>query len=71
MSDRIVEERARLFVFGRRPPAVSHYVYAHAPDVPRITRQFSNENGQVRLDFALAAVTMVWMVRGFMEKETV
>ena len=34
VSDRIVEERARAFHIGRRPPAVSHYVYAHTPDVP-------------------------------------
>jgi MFS family permease len=34
VSDRIVEERARDFHIGRRPPAVSHYVYAHTSDMP-------------------------------------
>ena len=34
MSDRVVEERARAFHISRRPPAVSHYVYAHTPEVP-------------------------------------
>jgi transmembrane secretion effector len=34
VSDRIVEERARDFHIGRRPPAISHYVYAHTSDMP-------------------------------------
>ncbi len=34
VSDRIVEERARAFHIDRRPPAISHYVYAHTSDVP-------------------------------------
>jgi MFS family permease len=35
VSDRIAEEQARAFHIGRTPPVISHYVYAHAPDVPR------------------------------------
>jgi len=38
VSDRVVEERARAFHIDRRPPAVSHYVYAHTPDVPENNR---------------------------------
>ena len=38
VSDRIVEERARAFHIGRRPPGVSHYVYAHTPEVPEANK---------------------------------
>ena len=71
VSDRIVEERARAFILGggRRRFLTTFMLIPQMYQT--ITRQFSNENGQVLLDFALAAVTMVWMVRGFMEKETV
>src|SRR5262245_66604956 len=39
MSDRIVEERARAFHIGRRPPAVSHYRYSKTPEVPGDNKQ--------------------------------
>jgi hypothetical protein len=33
VSDRIAEEQARAFHIGRSPPVVSHYVYAHTPEM--------------------------------------
>lgn len=32
VSDRIAEERALSFHIGNKPPLMSHYIYAHAPD---------------------------------------
>jgi MFS family permease len=34
VSDRIAEDRARAFHTGDAPPAMSHYIYAHAPEEP-------------------------------------
>jgi MFS family permease len=36
VSDRIAEDRARAFHIDDAAPAVSHYIYAHAPDIDEI-----------------------------------
>ena len=34
VSDRVAEERALAFHVGDQPPVMSHYIYAHAPEMP-------------------------------------